>query len=283
MGPSVGDLFFRNNSELDNVLEHYRHQWVSFHCEDPEILEKNKGGSDHFLRRPISAELMATDFALALIEKYKLKGKLCHYSAGAGLTAIKRARQSGVDVTCEVTPQHLYFSEEKIKKMPEDVQVFFQMNPPIRGEEDAKKLLAALKNNEIDYLATDHAPHSPEEKKKGMSGLPGLDTYAAFVTWLILDQGVTPQIIARVASENPGNFFNQFLPALSKKSDGYQKFGLGMGHLKVGFSASFTVLNLKKSSTITNENLKTKAQWSPFLNVTFPGSLEKVFLQGKAL
>ncbi|MDD4972940.1 MAG: amidohydrolase family protein [Bacteriovorax sp.] len=283
MGPSIGDLYFKSNSELENVLKHYRHQWVSFHCEDPEILEQNKNKSDHFKQRPLEAELMATDFALALIEKYELKGKLCHYSAGAGLDAIRAARKKGVDVTCEVTPQHLFFSEEGIRAMKPSEQVLFQMNPPIRELSDSKKLLEALRNNEIDYLATDHAPHSPEEKAKGMSGLPGLDTYAAFVTWLLIDQGIAAETVARVTAENPGRFFNQFLEGLNEKTGLYKRWGKGMGFLEPDFSASFTVINLHKAHTVTTANIKTKARWSPFLNITFPGSLEAVFIGGNII
>ncbi len=281
MGPSVGDLFFKNNEDLDNVLVHYKNQWVSFHCEDPEILEEHKNEKDHFLRRPISAELMATDLALALIEKYDLTGKLCHYSAGAGLDAIKKARQKGLRVTCEVTPQHLFLSEEKIRAMASSEQIHYQMNPPIRPQQDANILLEALKKGEIDYLATDHAPHSKEEKEKGMSGLPGLDTFAPFTTWLMDSAGVSPEMIALVAAENPGTFFNTFLSSLNEKSDLMKKWGKGMGFIAEGYSASFTILNLKKPLTITKENLKTKAQWSPFLGVTFPGSVETLILRGQ--
>lgn len=283
MGPSIGDLYFKNNSELDDVLKNYRHQWVSFHCEDPEILDQHKNAADHFLKRPVKAELMATDFALSLIEKYELKGKLCHYSAGAGLSAIKAARKRGIAVTCEVTPQHLFFSEDRIRLMPKADQIQFQMNPPIRGEEDRKQLLLALKNNEIDYLATDHAPHSPEEKSKGMSGLPGLDTFAAFVTWLLIDQKISAQTMALMTSENPGLFFNQFLKSLNEKTELYKKWGKGMGFLAPGFSASFTILNLKIPHTVTTSTIKTKARWSPFLNTTFPGSLEAVFFKGSLI
>lgn len=281
MGPSIGDLFFKNNDDLDKVLEHYRGECVSFHCEDPEILEAHKGEKDHFTRRPIKAELMATDFALKLIEKYNLTGKLCHYSAGKGLDAIREAKGRGINVTCEVTPQHLFFSEEKIRAMEPSLQVHFQMNPPIRSEEDAKILLSALKKGEIDYLATDHAPHSAEEKMAGMSGLPGLDTFGPFVTWLIKDQGLSAQNVALIASENPGKFFNSFLPSLNRKSELMKKWGKGMGFLDSGYSASFTVLNLKRPITVTKEKLKTKAGWSPFLGVTFPGSVEALFLCGK--
>lgn len=281
MGPSVGELFFKNNESLDKVLEQYTHQSVSFHCEDPEILEQHKNELSHNERRPPKAEIMATTTAISLIKKYALKGKLCHYSTGDGLAAIIRAKKEGVHVTCEVTPQHLYFSEEKLKTKTETEKIFFQMNPPIRKETDRIELIEALKKGHIDFLATDHAPHTREEKEKGMSGLPGLDTYGGFVTWLLCDQGIDPQMIAKVASEAPGLFFNQFIFSLREKQNHYKKFGLGFGFLLAGYSASFSILNLKKPMKIKKEALKTKCMWSPFLGETFPGSLAAVFLQGQ--
>lgn len=283
MGPSIGELYFKDNQSLDDVLIHYKNQWVSFHCEDPIILEENKSQLTHELRRPVSAEVMATETALGLIEKYHLKGKLCHYSAGEGLKAIVAAKNRGVDVTCEVTPQHLYYSLEKLANKSPNEQMFFQMNPPIRYEEDRLRLLSALLSGEIDYLATDHAPHSLEEKEKGMSGLPGLDTYGPFVTWLLLDQKIDSQIIAKIVSEGPGLFFNQFLPALNSQSPEFHKWGRGFGFLTEGFSASFSILNLEMPLKIESSNLKTKACWSPFLGVTFPGRVESVFLAGKKM
>lgn len=283
MGPSIGELFFKDNQSLDDVLVHYKNQYVSFHCEDPEILEAHKGESTHATRRPVSAELMATDIALKLIEKYNLKGKLCHYSAGEGLKAIIAAKKRGVYVTCEVTPQHLYYSMEKLSKKSSLEQTFFQMNPPIRGESDREALINAVKEGHIDYLATDHAPHSEEEKIKGTSGLPGLDTFGPFVTWLILDQKIDPKTIAQIASEGPGIFFNQFLSSLNDRSDIFKKWGKGFGFLEVGFSASFTVLDLKSPMKVEKKDLKTKAQWSPFLGETFPGSVKSVYLCGKKM
>lgn len=283
MGPSIGELFFKDNQSLDDVLVHYKNEHVSFHCEDPEILESHKQEKTHGERRPLKAELMATDTALMLIEKYNLKGKLCHYSAGDGLKAILAAKKRGINVKCEVTPQHLYYSMELLKNKSEVEQTFFQMNPPIRGESDRLALLKAVIDGDIDYLATDHAPHSQEEKLKGMSGLPGLDTYGGFVTWLLVDQKIDPKRVASIVSEGPGDFFNQFLSSIKTKSDQLNKWGLGFGHLKPGFSASFSILNLKSPMKIEQSNLKTKAAWSPFLGETFPGRVESVFLRGKKM
>ncbi|MCE9500588.1 MAG: amidohydrolase, partial [Leptospira sp.] len=142
MGPSIGELYFKDLKTLDETLAHYRGQHVSFHCEDPEVLATHLNRPTHQERRPVEAETMATRDALMLIEKYQLKGKLCHYSSDEGLKLIREARARGVNVSIEVTPQHLYFDLEHLAadKLPE-----FQMNPPIRHEQDRMALLDALR------------------------------------------------------------------------------------------------------------------------------------------
>jgi dihydroorotase len=277
MGPSVGELFFRDLESLDEALVHYQGQVVSFHCEDPQILEDHQQEPHHHLRRPVKAEAVATRDALKLIEKYQLKGKLCHYSSGEGLGLIREARNRGVKVLIEVTPQHLYFDIDQIEE--KDYRRF-QMNPPIRYATDKHVLLEALKNGEIEFLATDHAPHTDEEKAKGTSGLTGLDTYGAFVTWL-LEQGVSPLTIAKVTAENPGDFHRQFLGTWRELSSDYEKFGEGFGYLKKNYSASFTVLRRNSPFTITKMSLATKVKHSPFEGVTFPGRVEAIYIQGK--
>jgi dihydroorotase len=277
MGPSIGELFFRDLNTLDQTLSHYQNQTISFHCEDPEILEAHKHLAHHHEKRPVSAEVMATKDAIAMIEKYKLNGKLCHYSSGEGLMLVRQARARGVKIQLEVTPQHLFYD---LDQLPEEDYRQFQMNPPIRFAKDRKTLLEALKNNEIDYLATDHAPHTQEEKDKGTSGLTGLDTFGPFVCWLI-SQGVDPKLIAKIASENPGDFFNQFLSSWTKLSPIFQNFGKGLGYLSPGFRANFTILNTKRPVEITAKNLKTKVAHSPFMNVTFPGQVEALIIGGK--
>ena len=279
MGPSVGELFFKDLPTLEETLSYYRGQVVSFHCEDPATLKNLEHLSTHHERRPVMAEVIATKDALMMIEKFDLKGKLCHFSSGEGLSWIRKARKRGVNVQVEVTPQHLYFDLDHLDSI--DLRKF-QMNPPIRFNQDRIALLEAVKNGEIDFLATDHAPHTDEEKQKGTSGLTGLDTYATFVTWL-LSQGVDPKMVARMASENPGTFFNQFLPTWSKLSPVFQKMGHGVGFLTSGYRANFTVLNLNSPVTITKEILKTKVKHSPFEGVTFPGQLEALFIGGQRI
>lgn len=280
MGPSIGELFFKDAEQLELAIARYGSQWVSFHCEDPEEMARHQGEKLHHLKRPTSCEVMATRTALELIERYQLKGKLCHYSAGEGLPLIRAARARGVFVQCEVTPQHLYFSQDQLQERDRGI---FQMNPPIRFEEDRLSMLAAAKNGEIDFLATDHAPHSKEEKARGTSGLTGLDTYGGFVTWLLNEQGFTPQRIALMTAENPGTFANEFLATLAPHSRAHAQLGKGVGFLEKGYAANVTVLNLHAPTTVTSAHLKTKVGHTPFEGVRFPGRVEKVFLAGRAV
>ena len=112
------------------------------------------------------------------------------------------------------------------------------------------------------------APHTLEEKTQGVSGQPHLDTYGAFATWLITEQNFRPERIAEVCSANPGRFVNLYTAP--------RKFG----RIEPGYVASLTVLNLERPLTIRTEDLKTKCGWSPFEGITFPGSVEAVFLNG---
>jgi dihydroorotase len=265
MGPSVGELFFSTLEELDRTLANYAGRAVSFHCEDPLLLEKHKSAPTHEARRPPECELSATRFALTMIEKYRLTGKLCHYSVGEGLGLIRAAKAQGLPVTAEVTPHHVFFDTAQIT--PANRQAM-QMTPPLRGPGDRVALLKALRDGTIDYVATDHAPHTLTEKTTGLSGQPHLDTFGPFVTWLLGVQGFTPERIAAVCSANPGAFVNPYHK---------EKFG----RLLPGYVGSLTVLDLQKPITIRREDLRTKCGWSPFEGMTYPGSVAAVFVRGR--
>ena len=269
MGPSVGDLFFTSQAQLESVIARYRGCNVSFHCEDPEILEASRGEPTHEARRPARAEIVATAFALHLIETYGLQGKLCHYSTREGLQAIVAARARGVRVTCEVTPHHLFFDTSMLTDAN---RMALQMNPPLRTPEDRLALIEALRRGDIDYIATDHAPHTLEEKAVGASGVPLLDTYGAFAAWLMREHAFTPGDIARVCAWNPGRFVHEFLPA---------GCGEGYGKIAPGYVGSLTVLDLQTPYIVTRESVRTRCAWSPFEGMTLPGSVRYTVLRGR--
>lgn len=304
-GPSVGPLFFKNEEELRRTLQHYRRKRVSFHVEDFDILQENKNQPTHAARRPIKCVEKALEYVLKIIEDYELDAKLCHWPVGGkSFEMIAKHRARGYNTTLEVSPLHLYYDADMLKEKPERWP-YVQMNPALQGKEHRLALIEALRNGFIQYLATDHAPHTIGEKFKqfktkeqealgmtpeeyylhlqkenieecrqlacldGTSGTPQLDTYGLIATWLMREHGFTPQDIARVCAENPGIFVNQL-------HSGSGKFG----RIEVGYYGSLTLLDTTKPTTVRREDLETKVQWSPFEKVTFPGSVAATFIKG---
>jgi len=266
LSQSVGGLFFENFSDLEQAIGRYRGQCINFHCENPLILSEHKAETLHGDRRPPAAEISAVEFILQLIKRYEIIGKIRHCSTRESFAKILEAKKRGVNVTAEVTPHHLYFDDSMLTDAN---RTLLQVNPPIRhSQENRLALIEALRAGELDYLATDHAPHTLEEKEKGASGFPGLDTYGPFAAWLMKEHDFKPEDVARVCAENPGKFFSQF------RRNKY-------GKVKEGYVGSLTIIDMNKPVTITKENLKTKCGWSPFEGITFPGSVVMTVIKGK--
>lgn len=265
MGPSVGPLFFESLSDLAGALSRYGGQWVAFHAESPEVLARCRDRPTHAERRPPEAEVDAVEAALRLAEEHRLDPHICHLSTAGGLEAIRAARRRGLPVTCEVTPHHLFFEQEGLGSHARPG--YLQSNPPIRPRSDRLALLAALRGGEIDCLASDHAPHSPEENEEGISGIPHLDTFGPFLTWLA-GEGISWETLRRAACENPGRVLGRFL-------------GRPFGRIEEGAVGSLTILDTRRPTTVRRSSLRTKARWSPFEGLTFPGRVTHTIVRGK--
>jgi dihydroorotase len=134
--------------------------------------------------------MIARDCALAAYEGGRIH--IQHLSARESVQAIEAAKQACVQVTCEASPHHLCLTDEAVRSLDAN----FKMNPPLRGETDRAALIEALKSGVIDCVATDHAPHSREEKEQPFEvapmGVTGLETaFAAIHTHLVLP-GILP-------------------------------------------------------------------------------------------
>ena len=246
---SVGDLYFEDTKDFARQLPLYRNYRVHVHCEDHKIIEWDP------LERPAKAEVKAIREVAKLAKKHKVKVHICHVSTAAGAKLARKGKLS-----FEVTPHHLYFTIEDRRKDP-----LIKMNPPVRTKTDRNELIKLFKAGKIDVLATDHAPHTLDEKQSANpSGVPELDTYGPFVAWLIKEKKVPLKIIVNACANAPSKIL-----------------GLNQGTIKKGMDASFTVLNLKKPIKITKEMLKTKSGWSPFEDITFPGRVEATIVRGK--
>ncbi len=312
-GKSVGDLTVTYGGELDEILSRYKVHHVSFHVEYEPIIQASAHGKTHTDRRPVEAVNEGLRLLLPLIEKYKIRAKLCHWSTGGeSFEMIREYRKRGCDIVLEVSPLHLLFDTSMTNADPA-LWTKIQMNPAVQAPEHRAALIKGLREGFIQFLATDHAPHTEEEKfsafakfkndfpgktnkqiasiirendrdtflktccENNHSGAPWLDTYALVCAWLMNEHGFTAQDIARVAAYYPGTFVNPHLKRQLPK----QNFGKGFGEIKKGFVGSLTVLNLKKPTVVVREELKSKCGWSALEERTMPGSVEAVFVRGK--
>ncbi|MFP4424390.1 MAG: amidohydrolase family protein [Candidatus Woesearchaeota archaeon] len=290
-GPSIGDLFFKDKLKLDETLSRYKGKHVSVHLEDYDILMAHKNESTHAKRRPASCVTKALDYILPIAEKYDINLKICHWPLGE-LDQIRKFKKTNPCLV-EVSPLHLIYDSDFLKKKPE-FWPYVQANPSVQTKSDRYALIEALRDGTIDMLATDHAPHSLDEKFKnfgsektyhrlkesdiekcrelscldGTSGTPQLDTYGMVAAWLMEEHDFTPQDIARVTAYKPGRFMNQFMS---------EKFGM----IKEGYQGCFTVLDMTPT-TLTRSLLKTKVGWSPFEGMHFPGK-PRTFIPGSLL
>lgn len=320
-GKSVGDLTFYDEKQLEDALIKYAGHNISFHVEYEPFIESSINGKTHSERRPIGAINHGLKLLLPLIEKYYISAKLCHWSTGMqSFDLISKHRKISEEMglghtTIEVSPLHLLFDTEMANKDPA-LWLKIQMNPAIQNREHRFALIEGLKTGFIDYLATDHAPHTLEEKhsafikfkenypnssneeiarrmqenspqlfkktccENNMSGAPWLDTYANVCIELMKKHKFTPQDIARVTSFNPGNFIKPFLNNQFENNPNLI-FGKGFGQIKPEFVGSLTVLNTNKPQFITRDKLQTKVKWSPLEEMTFSGGLEAIIIRGQ--
>jgi len=144
---------------------------------------------------------------IELVKKTGCKYHVCHVSAKESVEAIRRAKCEGVDITCETGPHYLTMDDSMLE---EDGR--FKMNPPIRSREDKEALIAGILDGTVDMIATDHAPHSAEEKSKGLAGslmgVVGLETaFAVLYTKLVLTGTITLEKLIWLLSESPRKRF----------------------------------------------------------------------------
>ena len=186
---------------------------IAAHCEDNSLLH---GGYIHdgvYARahghRGISSEseYRQIERDLRLAAETGCKYHVCHISAKESVALIRKAKAAGVDVTCETGPHYLTLCDEDLRE-----EGRFKMNPPLRGREDREALVAGLLDGTIDMIATDHAPHSAEEKsgglEKSLMGVVGLETaFAVLYTHLVRPGILTVERLSQLLSDNPRRRF----------------------------------------------------------------------------
>lgn len=191
-----------------------------------------------------------------------------HVSTAKGVELILSAKSINKNITFDVTPNHLIFNDEVCKTK----SGLYKVMPPIRSEENRKALVKYLKEGKIDIIATDHAPHSNNEKnieiKMALPGLTGLETsFLALYNNFVLNNEIKLIDLVRMISFNPAKIFN-----FEKK-----------GSLKVGNIADLVIFNPNEEVLIDKNFFFSKSMNSPFIGYRFKGKIEKVLKEGQII
>jgi len=226
------------------------------HCEEPTLAEKacmNEGRVSTVLGlrgQPAAGEAIMVERDVLLAELVGGRVHIAHLSAAASVDAVRRGKARGVRVTAEVTPHHLFLTDEAVRETGYDTNT--KMNPPLRSETDREAVLAGLVDGTIDCIATDHAPHTVDDKKveydQAANGIVGLETAVALCLDRLVGAGLVelPHLVA-LLSTNPARVLS--LPG---------------GTLAPGSPADVTVLDLGKKRQVDAARFESRSRNTPF-------------------
>ena len=238
---------------------------IAAHCEDNSLLcggyiHKGEYARLHGHRGICSeSEWKPIERDLRLAKETGCKYHVCHISCKESTELIRKAKADGVDVTCETAPHYLVFNDMDLQESGN-----FKMNPPIRSEEDRQALIAGLQDGTIDMISTDHAPHSAEEKSRGLEkslmGVVGLETaFPVLYTKLVKGGIITLEKLIELMAINPR-----------------RRFGIAE-------TEDICVYDLENEYKIDPEDFESKGRSTPFDGMTVTGKNLLTVCGGKAV
>lgn len=275
MGASTGDMLVDNQDTLEAIFKEAPVNIVT-HCEDtPTIIENEKAivaeyGEDidakfHPRIRDAASCLKSSQLAYDLATKHGSNLHILHLTTADEMKLFTEGEITGKKITAEVCVHHLFFSEADYETRGN----FIKCNPSVKSEQDRLALIDAVQKNKIDIIATDHAPHTLEEKQQpylqAPSGLP-LNQHSLLVLLDFYDKGIfTLEQIVQKTSHNIAERFQI-------KDRGY---------IREGSFADLAIVDLSANTLVTNENILYHCGWSPFMDYTFPAAVVHTIINGE--
>ena len=270
MGSSTGDLLVEDDDSLRKILASGNRR-VAVHSEDEYRLRERKhlvedskvDVSSHPLWRDSQTAIRSTERLLKIAQETKRKIHVLHISTGDEILILKKFKNFS---TCEVTPQHLFFYAPDCY---ENLGSLAQMNPPIRDKSHNIGLWKGIEEKIVDVIGSDHAPHTLEEKKKEYpncpSGMTGVQTILPIMLDFVNKGKLGINDLVRLLCYNPAKIYNM-------KSK---------GEIKIGNDADFSIVDLNKEFTITNEWIASKSGWTPYNGLKITGLPVFTVVNGK--
>ncbi|MEG0371599.1 MAG: dihydroorotase [Clostridium sp.] len=221
---------------------------IMSHVEHEEIVKKDTRLSENIM----------TNRDIALARHTGCHLHVCHVSTKEAMEEIIRAKDRGDMVTCEVAPHHIALTNDRVE---------YRVNPPIREEGDVNFLIDAIKKGYVDAIATDHAPHTVEDKLKGAPGLSGIETsFGVCYTELVKKGHITLSKLSEIMSKNPAKMM-----------------GLNSGEIKLGYAGDLVLVDLKTEVTIDSNEFSSRGKNTPFNGMKFFGEIVKTIKNGKVV
>lgn len=266
MGSSTGDLLVEDDEGLERIISQLSRR-AAFHSEDEyrlrDRLNHQVAGdvSSHPLWRDVEAARLSTERLLRIARKYQKRIHVLHISTAEELPLLAAHRDLA---TVEVTPHHLTLSADDYGHLGTKLQ----MNPPVREKRHREALWRAIQSGLVDVLGSDHAPHTLDEKSKpypsSPSGMTGVQTLVPIMLDHVNKGRLNLERFVDLTSHGPQRIFN-----IKNK-----------GRIAEGYDADFTIVDLKRRETITNELMQSKAGWNPYDGVSVQGWVIGTFVRG---
>jgi dihydroorotase len=214
--------------------------------------------------RPPRAEIESVQDQIKFAVKAGFKGNLhvCHVTMPESVDLLLNSPKT-LKVSCGVTPHHVLLASEMMQKKSRGL--YYKVNPPLRSRETVFRLVRLLLASKVDWIESDHAPHTLKEKLNApfASGVPGLDTYSNFIAALNRHFNLPFEDIVKLTSLNA-----------------VKSFGLAKRGISPGNEASLTLLDMKPEM-IKREKMRTRCGWSPYEDMTFPGRCKATIVDGE--
>ena len=257
-GSSTGNLLVDKEADIEKVISN-SDRIVSIHSEDEEILKVRKkfikkgDVHSHPIWRDVESAMSSTRRVVKIAERYNKKIHVLHVTTKEEVDFLAMHKKN---VTFETTPQHLtLYAPDCYDKL----KTYAQMNPPLRTKEHYDRLWVAIKNNIVDVLGSDHAPHTKENKNKeypnSPSGMPGVQTIFPVMIDHVNKGKLSLEQLIKLMCENPCRIFG-----IKNK-----------GYIKEEYDADLTIVDMNKEQVIKDEMIASKCGWTPFNNYKVKG------------
>jgi len=276
MGSSTGNMLVDNETTLTNIFSKCD-MLIATHCEDEATIRKNlaeyeaKYGEDMPIKyhpeiRNAEACYLSSSLAVRLAKKHNTRLHILHLSSAIEMDLFDNSIPlKDKRITAEACVHHLWFSDKDYDKKG----TFIKWNPAVKNQADQDAIWQAINDDKIDILATDHAPHTFEEKNKGYFEAPSGGPLVQSAVQAILQKAKEGKISIEKAVQKMSHD-----PAICFQVE-------KRGYIREGYFADLVVVDPNKPYTVTKDNILYKCKWSPFEDVTFDHTIDTTFVNGE--